>query len=69
MTVLFLFNLGHPYSLAVFEDRLWISDQEQQHLRSVHKRTGKTLQLIRSNMAQPSSIVVVHPLAKPGTQA
>lgn len=63
-----IFNPGRPFGLAVFEDRLWISDQEQQQLRSVHKRTGKTLQLIRSNMVQPASVVVVHPLAKPGTQ-
>lgn len=62
------FNPGRPFGLAVFEDRLWISDQEQQQLRSVHKRTGKTLQLVRSNMVQPAAVVVVHPLAKPGTQ-
>lgn len=60
-------NQGRPFGLAVFEDRLWISDQEQQQLRSVHKRTGKTLQLIRGNMVQPASIAVLHPLAKPGT--
>lgn len=59
---------GRPFDLAVFEDRLWISDQEHQQLRSVHKWTGKKLQRIHSNMVQPASIVVVHPLAKPGTK-
>ena len=58
---------GRPFDLAVFEDRLWISDQEHQQLRGVHKRTGKKLQRIHGNMVQPASIVVVHPLAKPGT--
>ncbi|KAK2848860.1 hypothetical protein Q5P01_008694 [Channa striata] len=59
-------QVGHPFGLAVFEDRLWISDQDNQQLRSVHKRTGKTLQRIRGNLVHPGSIVVVHPLAKPG---
>ncbi|XP_034739439.1 pro-epidermal growth factor [Etheostoma cragini] len=59
-------QVGRPFDLAVFEDRLWISDQEHQQLRSVHKRTGRKLQIIHGNMVQPASIVVVHPLAKPG---
>ncbi|KAK5896718.1 hypothetical protein CesoFtcFv8_009848 [Champsocephalus esox] len=59
-------NQGRPFDLAVFEDRLWISDREHQQLRSVHKRTGRKLQRIHGNMVQPASIVVVHPLAKPG---
>ncbi|XP_032383448.1 pro-epidermal growth factor [Etheostoma spectabile] len=62
-------QVGRPFDLAVFEDRLWISDQEHQQLRSVHKRTGRKLQIIHGNMVQPASIVVVHPLAKPGTDA
>lgn len=60
---------GRPFDLAVFEDRLWISDQEHRQLRSVHKRTGKKLQRIHGNIFQPSAIVVVHPLAKPGTES
>ncbi|XP_070693269.1 pro-epidermal growth factor [Pempheris klunzingeri] len=59
-------QVGRPFDLAVFEDRLWISDREHQQLRSVHKHTGKKLQRIHGNMVQPASIVVVHPLAKPG---
>lgn len=59
---------GRPFDLAVFEDRLWISDQEHRQLRSVHKRTGEKLPRIHGNMFQPRSIVVVHPLAKPGTE-
>lgn len=71
MLVFFLSNLihpGRPFDLAVFEDSLWISDREHQQLRSVHKRTGKKLQRIHGNMVQPASIVVVHPLAKPGIE-
>ncbi|XP_056898300.1 pro-epidermal growth factor isoform X2 [Takifugu flavidus] len=58
-------QVGRPFDLAVFEDRLWISDQEHQQLRSVHKRTGKNLQNIHG-LLQPASIVVVHPLTRPG---
>uniref|UniRef100_A0A8C6KW07 Epidermal growth factor n=1 Tax=Nothobranchius furzeri TaxID=105023 RepID=A0A8C6KW07_NOTFU len=60
-------QVAHPFDLAVFEDRLWISDWEHQQLRSVHKLTGKKLQHIHGNMVQPASIVVVHPLVKPGS--
>uniref|UniRef100_A0A3Q3JAL6 EGF-like domain-containing protein n=1 Tax=Monopterus albus TaxID=43700 RepID=A0A3Q3JAL6_MONAL len=59
-------QVGRPFDLAVFEDWLWISDQEHQQLRSVHKQTGKKQQHIHGNMVQPASIVVVHPLSKPG---
>ncbi|XP_029020457.1 pro-epidermal growth factor isoform X2 [Betta splendens] len=59
-------QVGRPFDLAVFEDRLWISDQENQQLKSVDKRTGRTLQHIQDNIFLPASIVVVHPLAKPG---
>uniref|UniRef100_A0A8C2X8Q0 Epidermal growth factor n=1 Tax=Cyclopterus lumpus TaxID=8103 RepID=A0A8C2X8Q0_CYCLU len=59
-------QVGRPFDLAVFEDRLWMSDGEHQQLRSVHKRTGRKLQRIRGDLVQPASIVVVHPLAKPG---
>ncbi|XP_041800377.1 pro-epidermal growth factor [Chelmon rostratus] len=59
-------QVGRPFDLAVFEDRLWISDREHKLLSSIHKRTGKKLHRIHGNMVQPASIVVVHPLAKPG---
>ncbi|XP_041846789.1 pro-epidermal growth factor [Melanotaenia boesemani] len=59
-------QVGRPFDLAVFEDQLWISDWEHQQLRSIHKRTGKKLQRIHGSMVQPASIVVVHPLSKPG---
>uniref|UniRef100_A0A3Q3FLQ0 Epidermal growth factor n=1 Tax=Labrus bergylta TaxID=56723 RepID=A0A3Q3FLQ0_9LABR len=59
-------QVGRPFDLAVFEDKLWISDWEHRQLRSVHKRTGKNLQRIHVNMVQPASVVVVHPLSKPG---
>uniref|UniRef100_A0A8C5HL45 Epidermal growth factor n=1 Tax=Gouania willdenowi TaxID=441366 RepID=A0A8C5HL45_GOUWI len=62
-------QVGRPFDLTVFEDSLWISDWERQQLRSVHKRTGRKLQVIHTAMVQPSSIVMVHPLTKPGMDA
>ncbi|CAN9514614.1 unnamed protein product [Ophioblennius macclurei] len=59
-------QVGRPFDLAVFEDSLWISDWQHQQLRSVHKRSGKTLHVVHAAMVQPASVVVVHPLAKPG---
>ncbi|KAM4732701.1 pro-epidermal growth factor [Anableps anableps] len=62
-------QVGRPFDLAVFEDRLWISEWEHQQIRSVHKRTGKKLERIHGSLVQPASVVVVHPLAKPGSDA
>ncbi|XP_029958792.1 pro-epidermal growth factor [Salarias fasciatus] len=59
-------QVGRPFDLAVFEDSLWVSDWQHQRLRSVHKRSGKTLRWIHAAMVQPASVVVVHPLARPG---
>ncbi|XP_038125007.1 pro-epidermal growth factor [Cyprinodon tularosa] len=62
-------QVGRPFDLVVFEDRLWVSEWEHQQIRSIHKRTGKKLQRIHGNFFQPASVVVVHPLAKPGADA
>lgn len=59
-------QVAQAFGLAVFEDRLWISEQEHHTLRSFHKRTGRELQHLHSNMVQPAGLVVVHPVAKPG---
>uniref|UniRef100_A0A8C7WAN4 Epidermal growth factor n=1 Tax=Oncorhynchus mykiss TaxID=8022 RepID=A0A8C7WAN4_ONCMY len=59
-------EVGQPFDLAVFEDRLWITDREQQLLLSIDKWTGMDPERLHGNMVQPASIVVVHPLAKPG---
>ncbi|RVE67693.1 hypothetical protein OJAV_G00105640 [Oryzias javanicus] len=62
-------QVGQPFSLAVFGDRLWVSDWEQQQIRTVHKRSGKTLQWSHSSFLLPASVVVLHDLAKPGADA
>lgn len=62
----FLIGPGRPFDLAVFEDRVWVSDRERRSLGSFDKRSGEKLERIHVNVVQPASIVVVHPMAKSG---
>ncbi|XP_053362043.1 pro-epidermal growth factor [Clarias gariepinus] len=55
---------GRPFDVAVFEDTLWFSNWEDNHIYSLDKRTGSDAVRLSVDSVRPASLAVVHPLIK-----
>lgn len=60
---------GRPFDMAVFENVLWVSDLENRLIFRLEMRPGQNPERLLVDSIQPAAMVVVHPLAKPGTDA
>ncbi|XP_077986932.1 low-density lipoprotein receptor-related protein 4-like [Glandiceps talaboti] len=57
-------GLGHPFSVTVFEDRVYWSDWDTQSIHSTFKFTGTEQTTVVSSW-KPTDIKVFHPLRQP----
>jgi len=58
--------IRHPFSLAVFEDRLFWSDWDLKKIQSCHKVTGQQREyLFNDTKIEPFGIHVYHPILEP----
>ncbi|XP_026869997.2 pro-epidermal growth factor isoform X2 [Electrophorus electricus] len=63
------YEVARPFSVSVFEDSLWVSSWDDNQIHQLTKRTGHDSECFRGDPVQPAALVIVHPLARPGTDA
>uniref|UniRef100_A0A3P8VST6 LDL receptor related protein 8 n=1 Tax=Cynoglossus semilaevis TaxID=244447 RepID=A0A3P8VST6_CYNSE len=55
-------TLGHPYALAVFEDRIYWTDRDRAAVFVANRLTGQEVHMLAENLNDPHDIVVFHQL-------
>ncbi|XP_061694919.1 low-density lipoprotein receptor-related protein 8-like isoform X3 [Syngnathoides biaculeatus] len=58
-------TLGHPYALAVFEDRIYWTDRDKASVFTANRLTGQDVHTLAENLNDPHDIAVFHQLRQP----